>query len=574
MAASDHHEVDLYLRVELSGDAIIRDARGIAAAAPPGAVQVGRDRRGRALAVVLHAEDWSLVVDAVAIGAFGWQPPVTLGVPRPPRPGGRARRRVCDRQLRRRLRHAGVAWSDMVADVLALTTERAAPHPVAAGLAAIAAVLVKGHRRTAMPTIPAATAGPATTACRRQPSGPPARRSNACGGRPPRRVAGFVATVVAANALTATFGLIPVGFGLTATAGTFAAGLTLLARDWVHHTAGRAAVLACIAAGALLSAGLAGPRLALASAAAFGLSELADLLVYQRLRPPRLDPRRRRLQHRRRPDRQHRLPRPGRLPDLGGAARTAVGQDRRHSPSRSPPSLAVRALLRHRLRPAGREAMRAGRLGMIATPAAGNRVDPGVALDRRQRRLHRPLPRRRDSTWPGWPPRAVHRGRCAFATAPDVVGDAAATLATVRRRCCPASGRWATRPRSSPRTASNTSTCHGTPSMPCSWAGPPAWKLGPAAADLAAHARAPRPVGAHGPGQQPAAAALRHGDRRHSADGTHLAYGPRRKLPELLGWLEQVHQATPDQASAGVVVRPYATTRPGPGSPAGRGSRP
>jgi len=29
--------------------------------------------------------------------------------------------------------------------------------------------------------------------------------------------------------------------------------------------------------------------------------------------------------------------------------------------------------------PAVREAMRAGRLGMIATPASGNRVEPGVA---------------------------------------------------------------------------------------------------------------------------------------------------------------------------------------------------
>ncbi len=97
-------------------------------------------------------------------------------------------------------------------------------------------------------------------------------------------VAVFVATVVAANTLTARYGLIPVGFGMYATAGTAAAGLSLLVRDWVHHTAGRAAVLACIAAGAALSAACTAPRLALASAAAFALSELADLIVYQRLR--------------------------------------------------------------------------------------------------------------------------------------------------------------------------------------------------------------------------------------------------------------------------------------------------
>lgn len=96
-------------------------------------------------------------------------------------------------------------------------------------------------------------------------------------------IAGFVATVVAANALTARYGLIPVGFGQTATAGTAAAGLTLLARDAVHHLTGRTAVIACIAAGAAVSAGLAGPRLAVASATAFALSELADMLIYQRL---------------------------------------------------------------------------------------------------------------------------------------------------------------------------------------------------------------------------------------------------------------------------------------------------
>ncbi|GIJ12722.1 VUT family protein [Micromonospora andamanensis] len=43
-------------------------------------------------------------------------------------------------------------------------------------------------------------------------------------------------------------------------------------------------MLACIAAGAVLSAVLAAPTLALASAAAFAVSELADLLVYQPLR--------------------------------------------------------------------------------------------------------------------------------------------------------------------------------------------------------------------------------------------------------------------------------------------------
>ncbi len=94
----------------------------------------------------------------------------------------------------------------------------------------------------------------------------------------------FATAVAAANWLTARYGLIAVGLGLTATAGTYAAGLCLLARDWVHDAAGRVAVLAAIGAGGAASAVMAGPRLALASAAAFVVSELADLLVYQPLR--------------------------------------------------------------------------------------------------------------------------------------------------------------------------------------------------------------------------------------------------------------------------------------------------
>lgn len=94
----------------------------------------------------------------------------------------------------------------------------------------------------------------------------------------------FVACALGANLLTSRYGPIPVGFGLTATAGTWLAGLVLLARDWVHDTAGRTTVLACIVAGAALSAATVSPRLALASGVAFLISELADLAVYTPLR--------------------------------------------------------------------------------------------------------------------------------------------------------------------------------------------------------------------------------------------------------------------------------------------------
>ena len=94
----------------------------------------------------------------------------------------------------------------------------------------------------------------------------------------------FAGTIVAANVLTTQYGLVDVGFGMTATGGTGGAGLTLLTRDWQHHTAGRTVAIAAIAVGTVASAVLAGPRLALASGTAFAVRETADLLVHQRLR--------------------------------------------------------------------------------------------------------------------------------------------------------------------------------------------------------------------------------------------------------------------------------------------------
>lgn len=51
--------------------------------------------------------------------------------------------------------------------------------------------------------------------------------------------AGLFAGIVAANYLTTRFGFVPVGFGLAATAGTFAAGVTLALRDAIQDTLGR-----------------------------------------------------------------------------------------------------------------------------------------------------------------------------------------------------------------------------------------------------------------------------------------------------------------------------------------------
>jgi uncharacterized PurR-regulated membrane protein YhhQ (DUF165 family) len=96
--------------------------------------------------------------------------------------------------------------------------------------------------------------------------------------------AAFISTILAANYVTSEYGMVPVGFGLAATAGTYLAGLAFILRDLVQDLAGRRAVIAVIAVGAALSYAVSDPFIATASAAAFLLSESADFAVYTPLR--------------------------------------------------------------------------------------------------------------------------------------------------------------------------------------------------------------------------------------------------------------------------------------------------
>lgn len=97
-------------------------------------------------------------------------------------------------------------------------------------------------------------------------------------------VLAYVAAVIAANWATTTYGMLPVGFGQTATAGTYLAGLSFVLRDSLQDAWGRRGVAASIAVAALLSYVVADPFIATASAAAFLFSETADTLVYTPLR--------------------------------------------------------------------------------------------------------------------------------------------------------------------------------------------------------------------------------------------------------------------------------------------------
>jgi len=96
-------------------------------------------------------------------------------------------------------------------------------------------------------------------------------------------LAGFIGTIMAANAAIAAVGLVPVGFGLMAPAGVYFAGLAFTFRDLTRETLGVRWSWVAIAAGTVLSA-LVSPTFALASGVAFGLSEGLDALAYEPLR--------------------------------------------------------------------------------------------------------------------------------------------------------------------------------------------------------------------------------------------------------------------------------------------------
>lgn len=95
-------------------------------------------------------------------------------------------------------------------------------------------------------------------------------------------IVGYIGLIWLANAMTVRWGFVTV-FGISATAGTIAAGLVLGVRDALSEVTSRWVVVGAILAGAGLSYFIA-PALAVASGVAFLFSELADLTVYEALR--------------------------------------------------------------------------------------------------------------------------------------------------------------------------------------------------------------------------------------------------------------------------------------------------
>jgi uncharacterized PurR-regulated membrane protein YhhQ (DUF165 family) len=107
----------------------------------------------------------------------------------------------------------------------------------------------------------------------------------------------FGLTIPAANWLIGNAGtvcvpdgpcLIPVAPGLMAPSGVTMIGIALVLRDLVQRRLGVSVAIGAILAGAALSALVAPPSLVIASAAAFFISEIADLAVYTPLARRRL----------------------------------------------------------------------------------------------------------------------------------------------------------------------------------------------------------------------------------------------------------------------------------------------
>lgn len=189
--------------------------------------------------------------------------------------------------------------------------------------------------------------------------------------------------------------------------------------------------------------------------------------------------------------------------------------------------------------PEVRAAMRAGLLGQMIQPKAGNRLEPGVwfAIDNGCVRLEHGRP----VTDPGWDPHSWqallerHTGNplCLFATVPDVVADAQGTDERWSK--------WAPvvidrgyRPAYVLQNGCQTVPCDAGAVFT---GGDTAYKLSPQARR---HIRQAQNGGlwCH-MGRVNSLRRLRRcaDDGYQSCDGTYLTFGPDRNLPTLLGWL-------------------------------------
>lgn len=194
-----------------------------------------------------------------------------------------------------------------------------------------------------------------------------------------------------------------------------------------------------------------------------------------------------------------------------------------------------------------RDAMRAGRLGQIVTPAAGNRLIPGVVWVADNSIFGNKYPG--DEAYLAWLARYVpHADKCRFVVAPDVVCDAAATLA----RSTPLLSRIRALGFPVAYVAQNGASPEALP-----WdafdvlfiGGDDEFKLGFDAHVLTRVAlRLGKPIHM---GRVNSRKRLRYAESIgcSSCDGTYIAYGPTKNLARMTRWLGEMHGATPERRS-------------------------
>lgn len=192
--------------------------------------------------------------------------------------------------------------------------------------------------------------------------------------------------------------------------------------------------------------------------------------------------------------------------------------------------------------------MIAGTLGFIDTPNQGNPRPPGVAWCADNGCFSKGYPG--DEQWFAWLERHAHdASTCLFAVAPDVVGDAEATLA----RSLP----WLPKIRALGYPAALVAQ-DGLESIEIPWdvfdvlfvGGTTDWKLGAHARDIVRQAK-DRGKWVHmGRVNSEKRYRYAHAIGCDSADGTYLVFGPDKNLPKVKAWLRTADQGVMDFGGA------------------------
>lgn len=98
-------------------------------------------------------------------------------------------------------------------------------------------------------------------------------------------ITAYLACIIGTNAAIQHYGIVSVGFGLSAPAGVYFIGPALVFRDLVQWMLGKYISLVTLAFGAVMSYAITDPHIATASAVAFGISELADFALFTWIAP-------------------------------------------------------------------------------------------------------------------------------------------------------------------------------------------------------------------------------------------------------------------------------------------------